>query len=472
MSDRIIMVSRIKRRFSKLILITLIFFACILVNALTGALDTLFPMKVDLTREKLFRLSNETKLFYRELEEDIAIIAFGTEDSFDIYVKKTLENIDRLSSKVTIRFIDPVLNPHLAGEYQRDGSVIENRSIVISNNQQYRIFNARDCYVFDKKGNLVGFNAEGRIMAETIRVLSNKTPTAVFTAGHNESETEGFKKLLEDYNLAVDYINLSLSDMDDNASLLVIAGPSRDFSLVELGKINEFSKNGGKVMIFLDPTSSELPNLEKYIGSWGLRLEKDVLADTKFFYAGSLLNVLAMPEKNEYTAELAGRDQILVTPLARSITRRISDSATEGIDIKILAKTSASSYANDQYGEADIQYDKHDKRGPFSVAVMASKKAGGLQKMDSALFLSGSVMMLKEDLLTGQSFLNDQFLLAMVRRLTGGENAVMVKTKFFNNAYLALPGQTAIILTYFITYVIPGFFILLGIWVWFRRKSR
>ena len=82
-------------------------------------------------------------------------------------------------------------------------------------------------------------------------MTSEYTPVVYFTEGHDEYEVDYYygtlKAYLERNNFLVKTINLMTVDkMPDDAELVIVASPKRDFSYAERDVLDNYFYNGGK----------------------------------------------------------------------------------------------------------------------------------------------------------------------------------------------------------------------------------
>ena len=104
--------------------ITLIVVLClIVVNVIASALTEKYPVKIDLTSNKAFELSEDSIKYISDLDKDITITVMNTRDSFarggEYYEQAitVVEQYAKYNDNITLEFIDLMANPTYASEH-------------------------------------------------------------------------------------------------------------------------------------------------------------------------------------------------------------------------------------------------------------------------------------------------------------------------------------------------------------------
>ena len=111
--------------------------------------------------------------------------------------------------------------------------------------------------------------------------------------------------------------------MPDDATIVVIAGPTTDFFPPEIEALNAYVAKGGKVMVMLDPLlkGPAQPLLTQFLADWGIRAGTDVVLDASGM--GQMLGTDAsVPVAAQYPPHpiTEGFRVITAYPMARSMT--------------------------------------------------------------------------------------------------------------------------------------------------------
>ncbi len=343
---------------SNIILMSLIVFGIvILINVILNK----HSLRWDMTRGKLFSLSDQSKKIVQELKTDVNVKAFFRPSNQQA-AQDLLEEYAVQSDQFKCEMIDPDLNPALVKEYH-----IENYGTIVLSQRE--------------KTERITESTEQQITNALIKLTREAEKKIYFTTVHGEvdidkAEPEGFseaRKGIEAENYKVEKLFLAEKGrVPEDCSVLVIAGPKKDFLESEYQAINEYLENGGKLLVLLDP---DQPDFQDLLSKWGFKIGNNTIIDVspvgQLFGAGYGSPVISNYESHEITEDF---DLMTIFRLARSVT---PDSATRsGITVSSLAKTTdfPGSWGETTLNEAEIDFDEdRDLKGPVSLAAVAER---------------------------------------------------------------------------------------------------
>lgn len=326
----------------------------------------------DLTTGGQFSLSDQTKKLVGELKEPLVIRAFYTGSSEQY--RDRLAEYAYLSSQVSTEFIDAERSPIEAQRY----SITTVPTLILE-------YGGRS-----ERANSV---EEQTLTNALKKVVEGAPKKAYFTQGHGEhdptaSEPTGYSGIsdaLKTDNFDVQKLTLAQEGkVPDDATILIVAGPTTDFLAPELEWLKAYLKRGGKLGLFLDPpdkgTAPDVKGLIALAQEWGATVGNDLIIDASGL--GQMIGTdasvpIAMPAPHAITDNFR---LMTAFPLARSVTP--VEGGVGGHNATKLLETSPQSWA-----ETDLKglyatnrpsrnLDKGDKAGPIVVAVAASAPAG------------------------------------------------------------------------------------------------
>lgn len=407
---------------------TLVFIAAaVLVNLFFGILANKVNLRLDLTSEGIFTLSDTSKSLISELEaagkkaeliiccdEETAKGASETTSSsvsVTKYIVDTCEGYAKAYSGISVAYVNPTYNPSYyksRGIELNDGTDSSVTGAVVMavyspDTGRYKLIKSTAVENLE----YVGF--ERRLASATLFVSKDNLQTVGVITGHGEEEVPYYQQILEDNGYILEYIKLSdYEKIPDSISMLVIANPSRTYDTDEIAKIDAFLSNGeqlGKhLMVFGDLDMSDNLLLETYLrDEWGVSIEKECVFDTNSDYvyelksAGITFLTVDYAEKN-IAGSLASSKAPLRVLLGK--TRRVSRafSDLDNISTYPLLSSSDSSYSKKivlyQNGNT---YNKEagDAEGPFDIGVMSEKyRYDGTLKVTSNVAVFGTTSLL------------------------------------------------------------------------------
>ena len=241
------------------VVISAIFIVIVLViNMIVGSLPTKYT-EVDVSSEKLYSISDDTKKFLKKLDKDITIYQVVQSGSEDETIKKLLEKYGEESDHIKVEQKDPVVNPKFTSEYTSDD--VDANSLIVVCGDRSKVVNYSSIYESSIDYNTyqsttTGFDGEGQIDSAISYVTSENLPVLYTLDGHGEKELDStLQEDIQKANIDIKSLNLITEEkVPDDAACLLINAPTSDISESEKDAIIDYLENGGKAMIFSDYT--------------------------------------------------------------------------------------------------------------------------------------------------------------------------------------------------------------------------
>ncbi|MBR5539718.1 MAG: Gldg family protein [Clostridia bacterium] len=279
-----------------------------LLNAAFSVLATRYSLYIDLTDTSLWTLSEEAKEFIGTVEGEVTVTFCHDEDYIDesktmSYISRTAKELEKEFPNVHVRYINSILEPQLLKEYKYNTvSAITPTNVIVERGDatkraegdapgDFRVYAADAFYITDTNtGNVWAYNGEEIFAAAFLAVTADETPSAYFTTRHGESFDAAFVNTIVKAGFDVKTIDLATEDVPKDCRMLIINDPKWDFAgyniydkdaVSEIAKIDEFLENAGTLMVFKDPTTDYLKNLEEFLYEWGIVFGDGVVTDTQ-----------------------------------------------------------------------------------------------------------------------------------------------------------------------------------------------
>ena len=445
----------------------------VLINLLAGVLVEKFPVNIDLTSEKLYEISDESRDFIQNMTDDVTITILVPENDFDTVLARIMKKYDQLSDKITFRSVDTTLNPTYVQKYQQSGASLSSYSIIVESDKRYKILSATDLYQYSQNGQSVaGLKAEQKLTSALMYVTNDEIPGFYTTTGHDESDASGLASLAADNNYTAGTINLMTEDIDESAQLIAIVNPQRDFTDAEIEKLDAFMRLGNKgVFVFLSPSRPSMPILESYMAEWGLAANRDIVIDTEYSWGIPYYPIAAYSE-HDITTSLMSRNSYVIAPYTSSVERLFDEKGD--YSTYDLLSSAASSYAKDlSTGEEldDFNKAEGDAVGPFTLAAGARKITSGQNKVVySNMLVFGSEQLASDSALMTSSIANSQLLASAMTYIHGKSDLVSIATKYYDDSTMTLTSVEGNFFGILFMIVIPLALIAAGIVVFVRRR--
>ena len=316
----------------------------------------------DMTPNKKYSLSEQTRKMLKDLDQDVTIYVFDRKESSGEH-HDVLDMYTTASHRVKVKYLDPRREPTLTKEF---GVHSYGTVILAAGDRHYEAQSPTE---------------EG-ITNALIHVLTGQK-TIYFTQGHGEhdpasSDDMGYssaKQQMENENFQVKTVSLAeKNEVPSDCTVLIIAGPQKDFLAQEVDAIRKYVTAGGRILVLLDaladPRMEKPENLEKMLAEWNVTTQSDLVIDpsVRIVGAGPGLTIVRSYGTSPIVKPLEG--SMTIFPLA--ISFEIGKEPKPGVTDDWLCQTSDSGYGVADFNPKmqDVTFRKgKDLKGPMTLAV-------------------------------------------------------------------------------------------------------
>lgn len=130
---------------------SLITFAVVVAVIVINLLVSQLGWQLDMTENRVYTLSDQTKSVLRELEDDVTIYVLARRNNEPTQIMEALERYSQASSRVRIETVDADTNPGFVAQYDPDGEGLGNGSIIVATEDNYRPISILDLYSIDTR---------------------------------------------------------------------------------------------------------------------------------------------------------------------------------------------------------------------------------------------------------------------------------------------------------------------------------
>lgn len=443
-------------------------------NVLVSVLIEKFPIKIDLTSQKLYEISDVTRDFLKSYTKPTDIFILAGENAEDPQIKNIVEKYRQENSNITVQNIDIQANPTFGQKYVTGNTPLTANYVIIDGGERFKTYKLTDLYdtttnAYGQTG-VQGINVEQKLTSGLQYVSSESNQKAYFLTGHNETELVGAKQTLTDANFEVAELNLLTEDIPADCSLLVVGNPSVDFTTAELQKIDGYMSKGGDAQFFFYMKVQDLSNLYSYIKEWGIQVDRNIIIEEgakNTVSIGELPLGLAEYETNDITEPLIKSNRsVAYMPFSKYILPLFE--TNNGIEVKKILSTSSDSYITDNMSSPDKT--PESKSGSMPIAALATR-FGNSPDEKASIFVSGTPLLMEQDkqLLEGFGMANSGLYLNVTNSVLGETDNLSIPSKSLvaDKIIMTATDQSAVQL---IVIVIPILALVLGIIIWSRRR--
>jgi gliding motility-associatede transport system auxiliary component len=417
--------------------------------------------KVDVTREKLHSVSDQTIKVLNGIENDIDVLAFFKDVGVDrLEFQDLMDEYTGRTKRIKFRFVDADKEPGLARKYGIDeyGTVVLSRG-----GQEIKV------KVADPISGNIKNDAEQQLTNALIKLSSGKRKGVYFLVGHgerdinNNSDAKGFGKLKtalegEGYEVG-ELLLLRESIIPSKNSILIIASPAKPLTEKELGDIKKYLDDGGRAIFLVEPRVAG--DLVSLLRDYGIEVEDDIVIDpsSKMVGGGDVAPIVAQYPNHKITDDFR---LATIFPFSRSINVASKDNAKN----KLIANTSQFSWSERNlslFDQGVAQQDDGDKPGPLGVAEVSEiGEKSRIAVFGSADFVSNRFF--------GFSGNSDLFL-NTVHWIVGDEALISIRPKVAEKGKLTIT-QNKLTAIFMVTVVLlPAVVLFSGIGVWLKRRN-
>jgi ABC-type uncharacterized transport system involved in gliding motility auxiliary subunit len=430
--------------------------------------------RFDLTQVKRFTLSDQTVKVIERLEGPVTAYAFYSKQMDPSGISELFGQYQYNYRDFTFEVIDPDLNPARTEEM----GVTEYGQVIVE---------------YGGKTERIKNNNEEGITNALIKLLQTGVKTVYFISGHGERSPDDFdnmgydqiKRAIEAENFKVEDLLLFRQErVPEDAAVVIAAGPQTDYDPYEIGLLDAYVQDGGRLFFLIDPDDGTSPyvNIAAFLEKYGLLIGDDIIIDP-------LSRVLSgdyfMPVVNSYTYNPITKDFSLATflRLVRSVSTK--DDPGEDIFARVVASTGDSSWAETNFDgivAGKAKFDEGiDVKGPVSIMAYANISRPSESEDEQAMFEErkpeDAVIALvgDSDFVTNAMYQtqgNKDLFLNTVNFLADRGELISVRPKQQESVYLTMTAQQGRIAFLVSIILIPLFSIAVGIYITIQRRVR
>lgn len=448
----------------------------ILLNLIVQVISEKKPIKLDMTRERIYEFSDQTKSAMEQLSSEVdvyALIPESLSNKYIDYVREYLSKYSALSDQFKVSYIDPYNDPSFVKKYESNGDTIEVGSIIVTCGDKFKVVSFNDLYS-QTQTNAVYIDMERKITGAVIQVTgSGNKMNILFTEGHSEDACSNLTELFKNEGYSCNTVNLSSASIGDDTSLLVIAAPTKDFTAAEIDAIDNYADKGGDILFLAPQPGMEIPStLAKYLADWGITIENDYVIESNATraYRSPYGGTIPAPEMQscDFTDNLIKQKISFLAPIPRSIT--VNENNTYSAQIQSILKTSSDSWGKVDLSAQSAEYAEGDHKGPLDVGVLTVRYNSENQAAN--MLVLGSLAAVETDgILTQSNYANGDFMLNSVAYMTESSSALDIHPKSVSDSMLTITQAQATVVSILVLVVLPLLIIAAGVVVFIRRRN-
>ncbi len=447
-------------------LIIIVFAAVVIANLTVKELPTDLT-QLDVTSQKLYSLTEDTKELLKNVDQDVTIYVINSRENADNKVDTTLERYAQISEHIQVEYKDPLVSPNFYREFA--DSISTNSLIIVSGERSkvvdYSLIYQTEFDYYTYSSTVTGYDAEGQITSAIDYVTSEEIPVVYQIEGHGESALETtFTDVISKENVELSTINLlQYDEIPEDAACILLLAPTSDLSSDDADKIIAYLQSGGKAIISVTLTETQLPNFDRVLEAYGVTNTYSMIVESdRNYYYQSPYYLLPNIEYTEVTSGF-GNSGYIFAPYTMELQ---FDTESEERTVEAFLTTSSDAYAKaDPMTIESLEYAEGDVNGPFSVAAMITEEETEVAVLASGYIFTDSA----NSMVSGT---NATLFGNLIAQFTGKEESVSIAVKNYTLDNITVTQSWIVTLGLMFTVILPLLILVSGIVVWVRRRKR
>lgn len=450
------------------VVIAAVIILAVFVNLFAAKLD----LKVDMSSEGLYTLSGETEKIVKEVTDNITIYYVVQNGNEDTLIQEILNRYKGLSKKVKVETKDPVMYPKFVSQYTSEES--SNCIIVVNEDTDASKFiNYSDMMNYSTnyqtyQTTVTDIDVEGQISSAIQYVISEDMPVIYQVTGHGETElnstlVNSVGKLNVDLQTLT---TVSAEEIPEDCSMLLINGPTSDFTEDEVAMIEEYLKNGGNAAIFVNYAENEMTNFDSLLAYYGITPVEGIVVESSGHYMGNYPTYLLPDVKtaHEIVTGVNNGNKNVIMPIARGLKE---EKVRDTIEYTNFLSSSDGAYSKVDTNSQTVSKEKGDIDGPFYLGAAVEET---YDDIETKLAVFGSSYMLEESMIATNQFGNQDLLLDTISWMVEHDAGLSIPTKNIEQQYVTVQPAQIGFWAVLLAGVLPIACIAAGIVVWFQRR--
>ena len=455
--------------------------------AINYGMQALELSPIDLSQEKLYTLTEESKEKVKDIDKDVHMYFIGsTDDDVNLSLAKQYK---QANEKIVAEAIDINTRPDLAQKYGVESGT---QGIIIECGEKSQVLTEADLVTYDTTTYETISIAEEKFTSAILSVTSDEVPKVYFLEGYSDfSLNENMYYL--DMFLAnevneIDILDvLSVGKVPDDCDTLVITTPSKDFDDIATNAIIDYINSGRNILWLNAAVTSDvdMPNVNKILAMYAVNpFETGIIreTDTNKMVTGSPDLIIPELEYSDITKDLYNTTGVIFVN-ATKVNIDEDKLEEQNVERTDLAITSEEAYFRTDFNKQEDAAAEGEETGSFTVGAELEKtikeenEETGEKAVTSKLVIYGENYFISDYQLSQNSqygaiqlAYNKDLALNSIAYLVDRPEDITARKSTGTVTYTATEMQDTIIKA--IIFTVPIIIVLAGIVVWQVRRRK
>lgn len=380
----------------------------LLITVIVNLCASLLPDRmnsIDVTGNGLYSIGEASRTIAAELEQPVTIFYLapkGRTSGKDENIERILTAYADASEKITLRHIDPDLDPYFYADYS--DTPLSLNSVVVINEESgaHKAFDMSQLITAQLDTStltsyITGYDAEGQITGALQELTGEDVRgRAYIVTGHEEQPfEEEFLSRFARAGLETMPLDLSASPVPEDAALVVISLPLTDYTKEESARLISYLEEGGS--LFFNAyfrADTKTPNLNEVLSFYGVSLLNGVVVETDpegYYYSGTSgapVYLFPLVVHDDITADVTGEVAGAVfAPLCQAFAYE----KTDGVTLKPLLVTSEEAFLKTDPTDGVFEQGPEDMAGRQVIGLRCEKTLADNGTSRAVLYSSNGI---------------------------------------------------------------------------------
>lgn len=448
----------------------------------TMLLDKVTLPEIDLTSEKIYSLSDETKSKVGALDKDVTITLINYKDNST--VTDLIEKYKGLNKKIEIVEIDDLASrTDLMNKYSLSAT---DSLIVIASGEKETTLTSSDLVTYDYSTYEEVDRTEEAVTNAIVEVTSEEKPKIYFMSNHTMYPTSYFTTImqtLKDDANEIDSVDLlTTGRVPEDCDCLVITTLKSDITESEKDYIINYINNGGKLLLLcgVNTLNVDLTNFNQVLAVYGVTIEDGVIfeGNTNNMLSDYPEIIIEDVESNSTTKNMNMNLKVAFIDAAPITVTSDEEKIEElGVEYETLLTTTSSSFVRTNLNINSTSKTSADGDVmSYKIGVLATKKIDD-EKTSKLIIYSNELFVTDMQIQMGGypynvvNLYNNQDIVAnAVAYLNEREDTITIRKNYDVVTFTYTDAQNNIVKA--IIFGVPVLIIIIGILVWIARRKK
>ncbi|MDE6566359.1 MAG: GldG family protein, partial [Lachnospiraceae bacterium] len=392
------------------------------------------------------------------------------------YIENVLDQYAKASGKISVKKVDPVVNPAFASKNNITDEISVNDVIVVNEESgSSKYVSASDMYYSQNSGyssysqGNYYLDVEGQITSAIQGVLAENKTKMYVVSGHGE------QPIAETISSAYGKLNIDTEDLTlltaqsipDDCDILYFNGSTTDLTENEKNIVLDYLKAGGDAIINMEYSdqASQLPNLEAVLEYYGVQSTQGIVCETagKYYYYPNW--IVPTPGSSEIVSKLSG-----YCIVANAIRLNTMSEIRSSLRLEELMTTSEESYLKLDPSSGSSEKESGDLDGPFATGISAIESVGD---GETKLIVFSSADTFAEQYVSTSNLENGELIKEAVGTMLQTDanvQKVAIDAKSLDYSYISLPVPAQLIWAAVLIILLPLAILIFGFVIWMMRR--